>query len=161
MYGWMHTNKWAWKQPKPTLNSLALLFVSRFYSVCCLPLVSSLFFKWTDHKQYKRVLIVEAKAISHTKYITVINKSALCTLPLSHYWSYFIVSPQCTGRLHRPQESGTRRSLTGEPSKPKPDCYWLRTRSHGYLGFGEAVCPPAHPCYTGNFSVAGKIQVSP
>lgn len=62
-----------------------MLFVSRFYSVCCLPLVilSSLFFKWTNHKQYKGVLIVETKAISHTKYITVSSTNQLCAHCLS------------------------------------------------------------------------------
>lgn len=63
---------------------------------------------------------------------------------------------QCTRRLHRPQESGTRRGLTGEPSRPRPGRYWLWTRSHDHMGSGETLCHAAHPCHTGTCSFRCK-----
>lgn len=62
----------------------------------------------------------------------------------------FLFFVQRTWRLHRPQESRTRWSLTGEPGQPKPAHYWLRSGSHGHLGRGEKARCSAHPCNTGN-----------
>lgn len=130
---------------------------------------SSLYFKWIDHEQHKCVIIQLnhcriqrfqlyhchqqiSSEQSHTasqslhQSLSLIPSSLLCL-------SSLVCLLQRTRWLHRPQESRTRRGLTGECGQPKPSSYWLWTRSHGHLGSGERACHPAHPCHTGNCSV--------
>lgn len=63
--------------------------------------------------------------------------------------SFLSLSRQRTRRLHRPQESRTRRGPAGEPRWPQPSRHRLRKGPHGHMGPREPTRHPAHPSHTG------------